>query len=85
MKRVIARSTVEKLNRRARGYVRRDGSAVPTALDQAARDLGLELVRETSENTRLYRNKQGALVNCWLEGPQSQRIETGGAGFDDQV
>lgn len=83
MKRIIAKSTIAKLNARARYHARR-GERVFFAIQSAATDLGLVEVRR-DDATILYRNKHRAYVNCWIEGPMSQEIEDGGAGFDDQI
>ena len=83
MKRIIARSTINKLNARARHYARK-GERPFIAIQSAAAEIGLTEVRRDGE-TILYRNKQHAYVNCWTIGPHSMDIEDGGAGFDDQI
>lgn len=83
MRRTIAPTTIAKLNRRARGLVRREGLSVPHALDRAATEAGFREIRRHGE-TIIYRKGSG-FVNCWTEGPMSQEIEPGGAGFDDQI
>jgi hypothetical protein len=83
MRRYIARTTVAKLNALARRH-NRDGERPFIAIQSAAADLGLTEVKR-DESAILYRNKQRAYVNCWIEGPMSQEIEPGGAGFDDQI
>lgn len=79
----IKRSTIARLNQIGRANVR-TGMRVPSALEAAAHTLGLRLVKRDGD-TILYRNSQGAYVNCWLEGPMSQDIIDGGAGFDDNI
>lgn len=83
MKRIVAQSTIAKLNARARHHTRR-GERPFLAVQSAAADIGLIEVRR-DETSILYRNKHRAYVNCWVEGPMGQDIEPGGAGFDDQI
>jgi len=83
MKRIVAPTTIAKLNARARHHARK-GERTFIAIQSAAADIGLIEVKR-DETTILYRNKQRAYVNCWIEGPMSQDIEPGGAGFDDQI
>lgn len=84
MMRYVAKSTVARLNSMARTEARRNGGDVVVALSTAAMRMGLTEVRR-ADDTILYRNKHGAHVNCWLEGPMSQDIVDGGAGFDDNI
>jgi hypothetical protein len=76
---------IEKLNSDARAiWNGEEGHAALRAVEKAADANDLEEVRE-DEQCRIYRTPDGTLVNCWIEGVQSERIEDGGMGFDDQV
>jgi hypothetical protein len=77
MKRIIAKSTIAKLNSSARTIARKDGQTMADALVIAAHRAGLTEVKR-DDSTILYRNKQRAYVNCWYDNC----IET---GFDDQI
>lgn len=83
MKHLIAKSTIAKLNARARHHNRK-GERPFIAIQSAATDMGLVEVKR-DDTAILYRNKHNAYVNCWIEGPMSQEIVDGGAGFDDQI
>lgn len=83
IKRIVAKSTIAKLNARARHHNRK-GERVFIAIQSAAEEAGLTEVRR-DDTAILYRNKHRSYVNCWIEGPMSQEIEPGGAGFDDQI
>ena len=83
MKHLIAKTTISKLNARARRHNRK-GERPFIAIQSAAADFGLTEVKRDG-TTILYRNKQRAYVNAWVEGPMSQEIEPGGAGFDHQI
>lgn len=83
MKRLIAKSTISRLNQIARSK-ERAGTSPLTAMEQAAAEIGLIEVKR-DESTILFRNQQFSYVNCWIEGPMSQSIAPGGAGFDEQI
>lgn len=86
MKRIIAKSTIAKLNSRARAI----GRAKPAdtfaldILEETAAQMGLTEVRR-DDSTILYRNKQRAYVTAWYESPFGQHIMDDGIGFDDQI
>jgi hypothetical protein len=82
-KRIVAPTTISKLNARAR-YHNRRGERPFIAIQSAASDLHLIEVKR-DDSTILYRNRHRAYVNCWIEGPMGQAIEPGGAGFDAQI
>lgn len=83
IKKIVARSTISRLNAVSRANVKA-GMRVLHAMEAAAQQLGFTEFRR-DESTILFRNKQRSFVNCWIEGPMSQDIEPGGAGFDDQI
>lgn len=58
------------------------GESALSACKSAAAALGLSQVAEDG-SCRAYRTPDGDLVNLWIEGIQSDRIEDGGFGFDD--
>lgn len=74
-------SLIETLNATARKL---DTGDAWDALKAAARAHDLTEVVEDG-SCILYRAADGALINCWIDGPQSQGIGEGGLGFDDQV
>jgi hypothetical protein len=83
IKKIVARSTIARLNAISRTNVK-SGMHVLAAMEAAAQQLGFTEFRR-DDSTILFRNKQRSFVNCWIEGPMSQNIEPGGAGFDDQI
>jgi len=59
-------------------------SAALNALESVAAEQGMALVAE-DETCAIYRTVDGQLINCWVAGVSSARIEDGGLGFDDQT
>lgn len=93
---------INKLNQDARALLALDMREVE-AIDTepatnscllAADRAGLVLVASDADaepqeyERRVYRTPDGALVNLWMDGPESEgqtRIGEGGVGFDDQT
>ncbi len=82
METVMSQAEIERLNARAIEI----GGEPYEALMQVISEEELEPVTETEgRQTVVYRAHDGRLVNCWVEGVQSDQIEDGGLGFDDQI
>lgn len=60
------------------------GDSPLDALEAAAREFMLEEIAE-EDTCRIYQATDGTLINAWIEGVQSDNIDDGGLGFDDQV
>lgn len=86
MRRIIAKSTIAKLNARARAISRTlpDDTFAYDILRDAAHQFGLDEIKR-DDSSILYRNKQRAYVNAWFESPFGQHIKDDGIGFDDQI
>jgi len=81
----LTQPEIEQLNEAARvAQVAEPTIRVVTALARAAGEAGLEEI-SAEGSCILYQARDGRLVNCWTEGPMSQEITEGGAGFDDQI
>ena len=61
-----------------------EGEEALAACEAVARVNDLTEVKEEG-SCRIYRTPDGHLLNLWIEGVQSERIEDGGLGFDDQI
>ncbi len=80
----VLSETIEGLNRRAL-ELRAEGISVKDALTLAGYEFGFDQLVKRSDDAMVVENAQGVRVNCWLEGPQSQELQDGGAGYDDNT
>lgn len=83
--RTMGRSSLDRLNRRARVLQRANpdwngADAVKETADQERL-----IVVKRSDDAIVYKTPRNIYVNAWLEGPHSQDVQPGGAGFDDQI
>ena len=83
METIMNRAEIDRLNTTAH-MLTTAGATVREALYHVADEAGLTRIA-TEDNCEIYRDGNGHIVNCWLEGPGSAEIEDGGAGFDNQV
>jgi len=100
MQNIISEARVTELNNRATAlYAPRAAQAdeqsermdiARESLEMAAEEAGLSEIESSSNDmsvTRIYRDADGALANCWFDSPDARYMnaELEGVGFDEQV
>jgi len=75
----LSKRNIAILNNRARAQPDCESDPV-----RACRRVAPGALIATSETCEVYRTTRGYLVNLWIQGVQSEAIEDGGTGFDDQ-
>ena len=81
----ISQELIEQLNQEAIEFQKSNPNYSPAeACAHVANEHNFELITE-DDQCAIYRSPDSEYVNLWVEGVQSEGIEAGGVGFDDQI
>lgn len=76
----------DELNAKAIELVEKQNIPAVQALYAVAKEAGLKAVATHEDGmTQLFMLPNGKLTNCWIASTESQKIEPGGLGFDEDT